>query len=510
MKLHKALLPAAAMVTLALSVWSCKDDDMFTVDGKQAFIYGDTKENSLSVVGQSGIKWSSRMSNDTIYIKLSPTFDATVELKDVYPKFFISKGSTVSPDPSLPQDFSDLDNPITYTVTSEDGKTSRSYVVTYGPTDFLPYGEGFTLGAKQMDVLFPDLGYPGTPFTAAGVTDSRRYGDLNGYVAYCGHDHIVLLARQYSDPRFDSSTPAPDFDLGIKVFKADDLTPDGVLNTGGINRQNIRAITSDWVGNMVAVVYTGGASSDIYYWTKPTDAPVLLTSASVCLAPAVDGSNYVQVAGDVTAKANISCPGQRGLNGDHYMIHVEGGAASEPEKFSTGYRSDDCNGFQMTSPMSAELHPDYAISDGEGVANTNNSLRVYTNNWAGGTTGVLTNAYQSVGAGGFHDWWSGNGGTLARTGGRHPYISAMPINGKTYIMMMAGTAWWYCNVIIEAGDLHTRVTGAEVDYVIEGIGKAWSFGATGDWYYDESTHTGYWVGYTDRYGMFTMKFTCYE
>ncbi len=506
MKLNKVIFAACALAPLAAGLTSCNDDDIFVNAGKEAFIMGTDKTNCLYVKGRSGTTWYSSMSNDTIYIKVSPQFDVVEELDSVFPKFYISKGSTVTPDPALPQDFW-VEGGVKYTITSEDGKTQRTYVVTHGVTDFMPHGEGFTLGAEQYEVKFPELGYPGEQGNY-GFSDSRLYGDLNGYVAFCGHDHFVIVARQYTDPYFDN----PDLkiinnELGIKVFNVADASQSDIrLNTGSINVQMIRAITSDWNGNMVAIVPVGN-TTDIFAWTKPTDAPRLIANVAYNMGMATDGSNYIQACGDIFGTCNLTAGAQRGVDGNHYYIHLENGAIVDQQVISTGYSSGDCGGFQMISMLSDQPGSDYVIGDSEGVAGQGNTMRVYVNTFAGKTKTIMPNVLQSTGSGGFHDWWVGTGGSLSRGGARRPYVSAMPINGKPYVMLLSGTAWWYCNVILDAADLHSRVAGAEKDY---STNAGWSFGASGDWYYDASTHVGYWLGYSDRYGVYYFKFTCYE
>jgi len=44
----------------------------------------------------------------------------------VSPEIIVSRGATISPDPSIPQYF---ENEVFYTVTAEDGKSTRKYVV---------------------------------------------------------------------------------------------------------------------------------------------------------------------------------------------------------------------------------------------------------------------------------------------------------------------------------------------------------------------------------------------
>ncbi len=503
MKLNKLTIAFIVIASAGSGLVSCSDDDMFTQDGKEAFIISADKNSSPWTIGRSGMRWYSRVSNDTIYIKVSPQYDVTTELDSVCPKFYVSKGAVVTPDPSIPVDLT-VEGGVKYTVTSEDGKTSRTYVVTHSLTDFLPNGGGATLGMIVVDKTFAELGYPGE-HNNFGFADSRQYGDLNGYVAFCGHDHIVLLARQYTDPHFDNpSMNVVNNDLGLRYYKASDLSYEGILNTGDINIRMMRTITSDWNGTMVAAV-VNGESTDLYFWDNPASAPTKFATVDKNLASSEDGCNYLQVCGDVKATANISAAAYRSNKGEHYIIHLEGGKVVDTQTVTTGYRADDGNGFQMISPLGTDLHPEYVVGDTEGQGN--NTIKGYINTNAGRTRLIMPSLLQSQGSGGFHDWWVGTGSCLARSGARRPWVSAMPINGKMYFMLLNGTGWWWCNTLIDASDFNTRIPGAEYDF---SINANWSFGSSGDWYWDEATHEAYWVGWIDRQGMFLYKMTCYE
>ncbi len=507
MKLNKIIFSSCAVAAIASCMTGCKDDDIFTIDGQQAFIICTNKVDCpyVEYVDEFGAKtkFKSRMSNDTIYIQLSPTVDPQVVLSEATLKFCISKGSTVDPDPNIPQDFT-VEGGVKYTVTSEDGKTSKTYVVTHGLTDLLPYGEGASVGSLQTDSEFPGLGYPGERGNF-GYADSRLYGDLNGYISFCGHDYIVIMARQYTDPHFDdASMNIPDYDLGFRVYNALDFSYAGKLELGSIQPATLKAISSDWNGVMAGTV-VNGSSTDIYVWDSPLAAPKLLGTVAQNLGNAADGSNYIQISGDLKGTANITCGAVRGPEGNHYMIHLEGGQIVSTDMVSTGYSSGDANGFQMIAPVTAEPKSDYVVGDTEGSGN--NTIKVYRNTFSGKTILIMPGVLQSTGSGGFHDWWVGTGSYLARTGARRPYVSCMPINGKTYMMLLNGTGWWWCNTLIDIADMNTRIEGAEYDF---SVNANWSFGASGDWYWDESENAAYWVAWIDRHGVFKHKITCYE
>ena len=130
--------------------------------------------NSFSVIGKDNTFFRATINDDnTITIKVSPYLDAEEVLESAVPKFYLSKGATVSPDPTLPQNFAQ-EGGVTYTVTSEDKKTKRDIVVSWGVSDQLADGEGFSyaeIGAKKD---FTQLGYPGE-FNNFNLPDSKLY-----------------------------------------------------------------------------------------------------------------------------------------------------------------------------------------------------------------------------------------------------------------------------------------------------------------------------------------------
>ncbi len=506
MKLYKYLL-SASIVAISAAMVSCDDDDIFTVDNQQCFILGSSDLDCPKVEGRSGIIWKSRISNDTIYLKISPSVDPAEELDSVSIKLYVSKGATVSPDPSIPQNFA-KEGGVKYTVTSGDGKTTRTYVVTHGLTDIVEYGDGFTRGATSSPsefTSFTNLGYPGE-LNNFNLGDSRQYGDLNGYVAFCGHDHFVILAGQYTYPKFDNAALAvPDETLALKVFKYSDFSPVGNLNTGSVPYTSFRAVTSDINGVLVAGVALDGGGADFYYWKSYTDAPTKLAHFSETMFANRDGADYLQVTGDIFGACNICTNATRGPEGLHYMIHMENGAVSDIQTVSTGYSSSDGNGWQMISAITPELHSSYVVGDTDKTiadGNGNNTLRVCANTYSGKTKVNMPVVLQT-----WNSWWVGTGSMHNRTGARRPFVSAMNINGKHYVALQLGTGWWFHNDIVELDDLSTRVVGTEIKYAVN---NGWSFGASCDWYWDPDKKEGFTIYYTERSGVCSSRLTCYE
>ncbi len=504
MKYNRILLSIAIASSVGVVLTSCNDDnDVIAQASKEAFIMGSGKNDCLKVTGNSGMIWKSRMSNDTIYIQVSPTVDVNEELDGVVPKFFISMGASVEPDPEIPQNFA-VKGGVKYTVTSQDGSTSRSYIVTHDVTDKMQPGEGFSAAQLICEKIFTEMGYPGEQGNY-GFSDSRLYGDLNGYIAFCGQEHLVLLARQYSDPHFDSGVQPSVPEYSVKVFTRDQLNYVGDLNVGSIALNSIRAISSDINGVLVATVCTG-SGVDFYYWKSYSETPISLGHISETGCCNVDGSNYVQITGDIFTEANIAVNAARGPEGNHYMIHVENGKLGNVHLISTGYSSGDGNAFQMISPIRTDENSSYIVGDNDPrvyADNDNNTLRVYANTFSGKTKATMPNVLQND----WQTWWVGTGAKLSRGGARRPYVSSMLINGKHYSALMLGTGWWWHNDIAETENLHNRVLGASIAF---DTNCGWSFGGSCDWYWDEDKKEAYWAVYADRYGAIVTRLTCYE
>ena len=497
MKLHKIFI-ATGILAIGLGFQSCNDDDIFTEAGKEAIILGGDDLCNLRLTGNSGLTWKSKMDGNTIYILINPDLDPFEELNGTVAQFFVSKGALVDPDPAIPQNFAQ-DGGVEYTVISEDGSARNTYLVTYSSTAVPEYGTGYTLGTQIVEKKFPELGFPGEQGNY-GFSDSRQYGDLNGYVGFCGHNHIVLMSRQYTAPALgDASLNVPDAELGLRVYNKQDLSYVGKLNIGSIDMKNLMAITSDMDGILVGAVVNGG-SCDIYYWTSYNSSPLLLGSVQGNLCSTTDGSSHLSIMGKLNDKANISGHAGRDQSGSHYMIHVENNQIVDTQVIETGARADDGNGFQMISPLTSELNSSYMFGDVEGTGN--GSIKVMAKTYKGTTKVTMPAVFN----GSWQSWWVGTGSNITRTGARRPYVNSMLINGVHYALIMNGTAWWWHNDIAGLDDLSTRVNGTSWAY---SVNLAWSFGGCSDWYWDDQRGDAYVVYYTDRYGMAVFRLTCF-
>jgi len=414
----------------------------------------------------------------------------------------------------------DLTKEVKIVVTAQDGVTKTTWTVICNTT-------GFNHAEKGISKTFVELGYPGEYINFSGAIPSIEYGDLCMYHAYCD-DYIVLLSRiyidlksgdfndaaeegypqfpDYMDETFIASTKATN---SIKVVNKNTLADAGVLNTGSISLANLKMITSDYKGRCVAAVVNDD-ETEFFYWTTPTTAPVSVGKIAVNMASTTDGSANFQVAGDITGNAWITALAPRNADGEHYRVKVTGGNLSGTHAIiKTGYASNDCNLFQMISPLDASDTPGFVVGDVEGTSGGAGTVKGYINNWAGGTTSTMPPFFQ--GNSGFPGWpedgWVSQGQSLSRGGGRRPVVSALPINGKTYVAMANGSNWWPSAAVLD-DDLQTWVNDDLTSCF--SLNTGWSYGSWVDWYYDEVKKEAYLAVWHDRYGLITFKMAFIE
>jgi hypothetical protein len=475
------------VVSLVISclVGACKKDEVVS---EPAIV------TSFSVVGKDKAFFKATINNDnTITIKVSPYVNATEVLKLAVPTFYLSRGATVSPDPGIPQDFA-REGGVKYTVTGPDKATVKEYTVSWGTSDQLADGMGFSYAEIGTAKNFVELGYPGE-FNNFNLADAKLYGDLNMYHSYCG-DYIVLLSRVYATGT--SNSP-----YAIKVLNKTTLQTTGTFNLGSIAIADLMMISSDYKGKCVGAVVKNG-ETEFFYWTNPTDAPKSIGKIAINVASTVDGSSNFQVAGDIAGNAWITAMAPRTAKGPHYRIKVTGGKlASNYSTIETGYSSTDCSGFQMVSPSNASDQPSFIVGDTQGTANAANSIKVYLNTFSGSTTSVMPGLWQNI----LQTWWVGTGFSTARTGGKSPFVSGMVINGKNYALVTSGTSFWHAAAVLNS-DLQTLAH--ENLNIAFSMNRAWSYGAWGDWYYDEVAKEAYVAIWFGRYGLKTYKLTCFE
>jgi hypothetical protein len=491
MKTILSKIAAAYCLCLLLLCTACKEDKL---SNEAEILY------SFKVTNEAGNAYDGIIGNDnTITIQIAPYLDVAVELATAKPSFYISRGATVAPDPSLPQNFAQPDG-VKYTVTAEDGSTRREYTVTVAEAENLPYGAGFSHAQVGARKNFDILGYPGQQGNLT-FTDGKLYGDLYMYHAYCGN-YIVLLSRRYV---LENGVTSP---YGVMVVDKNTLNNAGIsFNLGSINLADLKMITSDYKGRCVGAVVTG-STTEFFYWTTPTAAPISVGSINVNMAPfntLSDFSSNFQVAGDITGNAWITALAAHTNNGSHYRIEITGGQlASTYSTVYTGYRGDNSTWFQMISPLDDSDEPSFVIGDAETPIAAVNTIKCYINSYAGATIATMPGLWDNT----LQQWGAGTGYALRRTGCRRPVVSGMVINGKSYVAVVSGTMWWHAAAVLEP-DLAT-LAHTNLNIAAGSIDTGWCYGSWVDWYWDEEESAAYIAIWFGRIGLYTYKLTCFK
>ena len=122
--LNHKIFVAVALIALAVASTSCFKDEPLNseCDIELAWVHVDDLEASFYNANDTLINVLSN--EDKIVFTMRDNADVTA----FAPQFKITAGATISPASGSVHDFSD--GPVTYTVTSEDGKWSRKYIVS--------------------------------------------------------------------------------------------------------------------------------------------------------------------------------------------------------------------------------------------------------------------------------------------------------------------------------------------------------------------------------------------
>ena len=227
---------------------------------------------------------------------ITATVPARTDLTALVPTIVISEDATIDPASSAAQDFTE---PVTYTVTAEDG-TTQEYTVTITPA-----------ASVQVNAVWEkNLNTGGLPdfFTANNEREIAAYGDF--VYVQTNNDKIRILNRT----------------TGEEIDDADFI--DGTENppTGTVFA-NLLGMDVDDAGNIVASTLAD-ANGDfrIYRWDDNDAEQELLISGTY---PARLGDN-ITVVGDVTDAAIIYAPGA-GTNQLYRFTIVDGEVTGEPE-----------------------------------------------------------------------------------------------------------------------------------------------------------------------------------
>lgn len=539
MKIKNILYTLVAGV-LAVGTASCSDD----ID-KELRSEAEILPFGFTVTNTEGKTFQTKFSDDgsTIYIYINELSDPKEVLKNAVPTFCLSMGATVTPPMNEPQDFSDLDNPVIYTVTSGDGKNTRTFKVTYIPVAVkIEYGKPFTGCEKLAVKTYVEMGFPGTYpswVTYQNTIDVNK-GDLLAFPAFCGKDKFVMFSRRYAwgdDGKTYGGQVSDvnnimdaDHRHAFKVYDTKTLTENGTLNLGGISPTDVVAITSDWVGNMVAAVgRLKSGKTDFYAWKSPEDTPRLVGSAEVSCEMgnhSADGGSYINVAGDINGTAAIAAAAPRTDTGDHYRFQVYGGKLVPDYKvIHTGHSANDKAWFQMISFFGPDENDPYLVGDTSDLPGKDSGqINAYLNN-PDGTNRSSMDYYNTFINGALHDdgeaWWSRSGLWAARGGCRRPTVHAMVINGIPYSYFTTGTDWRNRAILMNQ-EFTTGIPGyPNWGYGLDTKAKnpnpeeggqylPYSFGMMCDWFFDDVEQDGYVAVWSERFGVVMFHITCYD
>ncbi len=377
----------AIVAGLGLSLAACSDDDT-TPTGEQIQRGDKCRIESFTLnLGEAetlrGDVYDYDKSIDLGYttIQLEQMQVATATVK-------ITEGATITPDPTVAADYT---KPVEFTVTSADGKTSRTYT---------------TNPVEKVIVTYTKIGAMATKTaTEMGV------GDLNNYskIGVSG-DKLVI---------------------GTKLFDGKTLAAKGDLNMSGCNGLKIAWMSNDEAGLLVASMNADGVMgttpASIYCWKNGADQPAELLFESKESAIA----GYLSVSGNLTKGAGlITALGARTATGPNFCWIYTDGERSAYKEIQTGQPSNDGNWTQQISACSGDLSGAWFMRDA--VAGGSNIAT-----WSGWTgEGAITlTQVQGKAPNGPNNWGNYTVGTLR----------GFMFNNKAYATVC--TTGWPCTYI---------------------------------------------------------------
>ena len=267
-------------------------------------------------------------------------------LLDAVAEVTLSKGATISPDPSVARDY-DVD--IAFTVTSGDGTTIKTYVV----------------GSEEAKVVNNVVKGWSRTYKALGIAD-QIFDQGQSQIGWCDLDKFVTHEGSV-------------FDIDGKKL--------GSLNAEGINSEwGLISLANDDKGRFIATYGNGSKDRNmvdtnnagaIYIWAdgwnaKPTllyeftedkvpEYPQYYWGASDCASLSATGD----YAGDlIVTTLHFGDYAIEGIpTGLHNVMLFKNGNISERRVFDSRQRFGDGNWIQMISPASASLDGDFVIGD---------------------------------------------------------------------------------------------------------------------------------------------------
>lgn len=309
----------------------------------------------------------------------------------------LSEGATITPDPQVAADYT---QPVQFTVTGADGKTTRTY--TTKPIEKVVVT--VTKIAAAAEKSANDM----------GISDFAKFQSIG----IC-NDKVVI---------------------GTKVFDGKTLAPVGDLNMTGFTDKVLTCLTNDDAGHLIASITADGQNSSApsahICWKNGYDKPaeMLIESKEGAIA------GFISASGDVTkGKALVTALGARNEVGSNFCWGFTDGKRDNYYNLSTGQPSNDGSWSQMVSPCTGEVTGRWFMWDA-----VNGGSNVLTwEGWEGkGTVSVVT-PIKGNAPNGPHNWGNYTKGSLRSfsfnkefytaaftTGWPCTYVSIVDANGN--------------------------------------------------------------------------------
>ena len=248
-------------------------------------------------------------------IDLAYTTDQLELMKSATATLTLSEGATVSPDPSQPADYT---QPISFTVTAKDGKTTRTY--TTKPVEKVV--ELYTKVEAALSKTTTEMGL------GSVTTSASEYK----FIGVSG-DKLVI---------------------GTKVFDYKTFAAVGELNMTGYSDQKLTGMANDHAGNLIAAVTPTGEGTPpttIICWRNGWDqAPSEYIKSETSFI-----GKLISAGGNIfEGQAIVSAMGGTGPAGAHFVFERLDGNANVFHAVETKHPSNDGNWSQMISPCSSD------------------------------------------------------------------------------------------------------------------------------------------------------------
>ena len=312
----KKLLKSLAYVALAGFVLTgCTEKD--TPSGEEDPVRGSTECRIESFVLNLGDQTT--ITGD-VYdydksIDISYTTDQIEMMKAATATIAISKGASISPDPAQAADYT---QPVSFTVTAEDGKTVRTYTTR-------PVEKVVVLHTKVEPALSKTT-------TEMGLGSETTSASEYKFIGVSG-DKLII---------------------GTKVFDYKTFAAVGELNMDGYTDQKMTGMGNDHAGNLIAAVTPDGDASTpttIICWRNGWDqAPSEYIKSETSYI-----GKLISAGGNIfEGQAVVSAQGGSGPAGAHFVFERLNGNPNGYHAVETKHASNDGNWSQMISPCSSD------------------------------------------------------------------------------------------------------------------------------------------------------------